>query len=316
MSTSIISFTASGGTTSTVTSTSTNLSQTADTYNGKVIYNSTQGVYYVVEDYAYGAPTFTFTINDCLGGDVAANNDVCYVLIDVVNPGVTTYYTLTQMLSMIGVRLKEYENIGNRDTYITPELLTAILNQAQKKTVMMVDPEELIELDSIDTSCTIATGNKFAWTTGLANAPLEGAYGIYGVKLNETAAKFCKRISQKEYQIMYSSNYTFNPLYPYYYISGSYIYILGKSVATTIDVFYKREPVKMVLHATTDSSNVNCEFNAQIQEIILDMATAIAFENLNEDSFAQKYYRRSYERIQEINQKHTPSDVGKKESSE
>jgi len=72
-------YTASGGSTATILSTDTNLSVTADYYNGLLVYNQTKEKYFVVNDFAYGAPTFTITVDTALAA-AGANADIFYFL--------------------------------------------------------------------------------------------------------------------------------------------------------------------------------------------------------------------------------------------
>ncbi len=80
-------YTATGGTQTTILTTDTQLgtdgaalSQVADTFNGAIIYNVTDGTYFKVKDYAYSNPTYTFTVDDPGAGTAGANGEKFYIL--------------------------------------------------------------------------------------------------------------------------------------------------------------------------------------------------------------------------------------------
>ena len=72
-------YTANGGSATTITSIDTNLSVTADYYNGLLVYNQTKEKYFSVKDFAYSSPTYTITVDIPLA-DAGAASDIFYFL--------------------------------------------------------------------------------------------------------------------------------------------------------------------------------------------------------------------------------------------
>lgn len=80
-------YTATGGSQTTITTTDTQLaldgselSQVADFYNGALIYNDTDKTYFKIKDFAYSAPTYTFTVDDPGAGTAGANGEKFFLL--------------------------------------------------------------------------------------------------------------------------------------------------------------------------------------------------------------------------------------------
>jgi len=80
-------YTATGGTQTTILTTDTQLgtdgqelSQTADAYNGAIIYNVTDDTYFKIKDYAYSDPTYTFTVDDPGAGTAGENGEKFLIL--------------------------------------------------------------------------------------------------------------------------------------------------------------------------------------------------------------------------------------------
>ena len=72
-------YTASDGSTSTIVSTDTNLSTTADYYNNLAVYNQTKDKYFVCKDYTYSDGTYTIIVNTA-GAAAAAASDIFYFI--------------------------------------------------------------------------------------------------------------------------------------------------------------------------------------------------------------------------------------------
>jgi len=112
----VYKFAASGGSGTTVTTNDTyiaindvTLSKVADAYNGAVLYNHTQTTYFVVEDFAYSNPTYTFTINDS-AVTTAASDDISIVThgFDTANVAAVTCELNTALHELV-VSLAEAE---------------------------------------------------------------------------------------------------------------------------------------------------------------------------------------------------------------
>lgn len=85
----IFKFTASDGSLTTIVTSTTKLlspavtlNTTDDYYNGAVLYNHTQDMYFVCEDYAEAAGTYTFTVNDSLATTTVVDDLISIVTHD------------------------------------------------------------------------------------------------------------------------------------------------------------------------------------------------------------------------------------------
>ena len=99
----------------------------------------------------------------------------------------------------------------------------------------------------------------------------------------------CDLISFEEYKLYKAAEYTWTAADPIAYFFGDNVYIQPYTASDTCGIYYMREPRKMIYDENVPASSVACEFDAQISDIILDMATSIGFYIGNDPTRGAKY---------------------------
>jgi len=177
--------------------------------------------------------------------------------------------TYTQMKDWLQILLNQLNQADSEPFEFTPASTDLMINTAQNKVAELLDKGLLPELETSDLSKALDASGNYD-TASLTAIVYDSPLGIDRIRIS--SGKFCEITTFDEYTDMVNIDHTFVVTAPYAYLYGGTIHIEPNSgIATSIDVYYRKEP-------TDISSSANCAFNIKICETIVHYAASIGFE--------------------------------------
>jgi len=230
-------------------------------------------------------------------GYIGSGQILCNLLI-VGTPLVTaTGLTLVEMLDILGRYLQD-----PTEKEFTSQFKVELLNWAQDELCRLLQRHLLTELDVLETSLSLDSNGDYD-ITNLTYNLFDEPNGIDAVRI--TDGYFCLKISFKEFLMYESLNKTFNSNDPVYYVRGNKIHIEpNDGTDTTIDIYYKKKPQRMVL-ASNQSENVNCELRREYQKLIIGLALKDFIDRI---PAVRRIYENTLFEIQNLNASYSPTD--------
>lgn len=177
--------------------------------------------------------------------------------------------TYAEMIAWLQLVLNDLNQADSEPFEFPPAVLANALNLAQNKAVQLLDKGLLPELETSDTSKALDSSGDYA-LAGLASTVYNSPLGVERVKIS--GAKYCELITYDEYSDLVNIDHTFVAGAPYAHIRGGTIHVEPNSgVSTSIDVFYRKEPVEI-------ASGADCAFSIKVDEVIMHYAASFCFE--------------------------------------
>ncbi len=239
-------------------------------------------------------------------GDV--ENHRFYIALDEVHPAGDMYinfwvietteatgenFTIQNMINLLAVYLNDITK-----KLFKPSLKVSMLNMANTKMIHKLKPHLLTEIIEKETGLTInSSTGEFDLSTLKYNI-LNGFQGI--LRLFNNDGYPINRISEEEYSEHLNNNLTdlYSVYKSVYRVIGNNIYIYPYDDITSFDIYYLREPKRMVL-GSTPAGNIDCEFDYDKQMIILGLACE---EYIDISPMAKRAYEVAINKINELNE--------------
>lgn len=167
-----------------------------------------------------------------------------------------------EMDDLLALSLNQINQAGEAPFEYTPTMRQTLLNMGQNEAVRLLKSHHLNILDVDVTAQALVSGSYFD-LSGLTLKPKNWDKGLKLVKI--TGGYYCGKISDDEMKLVANNQLTFYTDNPRYRVSGTKIYIHPTQGTTdTIDLSYRREPIKMQLSVTTIAVGQTYEVNGSI----------------------------------------------------
>ena len=220
--------------------------------------------------------TFTGTYTTNISGTAVSmptNQSVMFDIDRILSP-VEATNNLIEMLNRLSVYFGD-----PKMTKVLPPTRVALLNEAQKKVIPMLNRHALHALDTVLTGQTleaavITDGDYSFDLSQLVNPVYHGNTCIDGIRVDRATdtMEFARLISFDEYRVQKNHGHTFDGCHPVYYQLGTRVFIPSWTATDTIDIYYKRQPVEMALDATDETQSIACEFASDIRDVLVEYA--------------------------------------------
>ena len=200
--------------------------------------------------------------------------------------------TYEQMQSWLGLVLNSLNQADSEPFEFTEATRAFALNIAQNKAVQLLDKGLLPELETSDLAKALDSSGDYtlsSLTSTVYNSPL----GIERVRIS--SGKFCEITTFDEYTDLVNIDHTFVVTAPYAYLYGGTIHIEPNSgIATSIDVYYRKEPAAI-------ASGADCAFNVKVDEVIVHYAASLCYEWGKDEPRSDRERALSLEAIKKMN---------------
>jgi len=195
-----------------------------------------------------------------------------------------------EMLDQLALRLED----PNEEVFTEATKLTS-LNNNQLRICSFVKQEYLTEIEVLESAVAVAgTPTKLLAFSGLANTPL-----VDGIQMiADDNGIFCNKVTVKDLKALNNTYLAATTSNPYYYIYSENIYVVPSSI-TAIDVYYLKQPTALAASAT------ECELATALHWMIVNLAEADLFYQINRLDRAQAAYERAFSDAKIINEKPT-----------
>jgi len=171
--------------------------------------------------------------------------------------------------------LNELNQADGQPFEFTPAQLVNFLNRSQDDIITLVPPQYFTSLFVLDESIALDSDGAFA-ISDLTRDVLMTPKNVVGVRVNSD--HFAHLITQKEYIEHDRAGYIYDEENPVYYIRGNTFYVEPFSTGDTVDVYYVRKPVPMVMNTTGDTDDdTNCELPLELKNILLNLAVSLGY---------------------------------------
>lgn len=220
--------------------------------------------------------TFTGTYTTTISGSSVSmpTNQAIMFDIDRILTPIEATNNLIEMLNRLSVYFGD-----PKMTKVLPPVRVALLNEAQKKVIPMLNRNALHALDTVLTgqsleAAVITDGDYSFDLSQLVNPVYHGNTCIDGIRIDRAtdAMDFARLISFDEYRVKKNSGYNYDSGDPVYYQLGTRVFFPSWTATDTIDIYYKRQPVEMSLDATDETQSIACDFASDIRDVLVEYA--------------------------------------------